>query len=276
MSREWDSLREALRPLCEKGLCLAFSGGVDSAVVLAAAVSLHPAKPVEAVLFATQLHPPAEESEAKRLCNELHTPLTVVHIDEFADPAIMQNPPDRCYHCKKRLFEKLWERARAIGYGACADGTNADDKLAYRPGLRALEELSIESPLLLCGFHKAQVRALAAEQGLSVQKKPSTPCLATRLPYGTPITREALQRIDRGETWLKENGFPGGRVRLHGDVARIEVLPQDLPRFFALREAVVPAFKKMGFWYVTLDLEGFRSGSMDEPLGLKAPGENRR
>ncbi len=162
------------------------------------------------------------------------------------------------------------------GYGACADGTNADDKLAYRPGLRALEELSIESPLLLCGFSKDQVRTLAAEQGLSVQKKPSTPCLATRLPYGTPITREALQKIDRGETWLKENGFPGGRVRLHGDVARIEVPPEDLPRFFALREAVVPAFKKMGFWYVTLDLEGFRSGSMDEPLGLKAPGENRR
>lgn len=105
----------------------------------------------------------------------------------------------RCYHCKKRLFEKLWERARAIGYGACADGTNADDKLAYRPGLRALEELSIESPLLLCGFHKAQVRALAAEQGLSVQKKPSTPCLATRLPYGTPITREALQKLTGGK-----------------------------------------------------------------------------
>lgn len=269
MSAQLERLRLLLQPLCRQGLCLAFSGGVDSTVVLAAAVSIPTEKPVQAVLFATQLHPPAEEKEAEKLCREMGTTLTVLRVDEFSDPCILQNPVDRCYHCKKLLFTTLRRHAQELAYPHCADGTNADDLLQYRPGLKALSELSIISPLAQCGFSKAQVRALASELGLSVQAKPSSPCLATRLPYNTPITRQALSQIARGEAGLQSLGFAGCRVRLHGNIARVEIPLIDFPRFLQQRKAVVSMMKGIGFAYVTLDLEGFRSGSMDEPLGLK-------
>ena len=188
-------------------------------------------------------------------------------------PEILSNPPDRCYYCKKFLFEKLAELANQLGRGIVMDGTNADDLNEFRPGLRALRELSVCSPLAESGITKAQVRQMAAEMGLETASRPSAPCLATRLPYGTKISKGLLQKIEAGEAFLKDLGFPVLRLRVHpaadGGVARIEVPADRLEDLLMCRETIIPYLKELGFAQVTLDLEGFRSGSYDEILKRK-------
>lgn len=254
-------LEERLAQLGETGLCIAFSGGVDSALLLGIAAQL-PVR-VHAVTFATRLHPPGDIRSAVLLAEQVKVRHTVLDIDELEDERILSNPPERCYLCKRLLFSRLRAYAAQQGLGAVVDGTNADDLNEYRPGLRALRELSIHSPLAELHIGKGQVRRMARELGLSVSEKPSSPCLATRLPYGETITAEALERIAAGESRLKAAGFAQCRLRLHGEIARIEILPEDFPAFLKRKEALVKALKELGFAYITLDMEGFRSGSMD-------------
>lgn len=254
-------LKNRIAELGKNGLCIAFSGGVDSALILKIACDLK--LRVCAVTFHTLLHPAADLQLVRRLAMEMGARLRVVELDEFSQPAVAQNSPQRCYYCKRFLFESLLETARQEGLECCMDGTNADDLSEYRPGLRALGELGIQSPLAQLGITKAQVRRLAEELGISVASRPSSPCLATRLPYGTKITREAIRQIELGETWLTQRGFPINRVRSHGGIARIEIPKADFSRFLQLGDEVTAEFREYGFDYITLDVEGFRSGSMD-------------
>ena len=257
-------------------VAVAYSGGVDSAVVLRAALMASPK--VHGVIFHTMLHPMEETSEAVKLAKEMGAAIQVIEVDEFTNPAITDNPPDRCYHCKHMLFTKLKAYAREHELEVVMDGTNGDDLNQYRPGLRALKELEVVSPLAQMGLDKQQVRLMAKELGLpvSVSDKPSAPCLATRLPYNTPFDREVLDRIARGEEYLKACGFQTVRLRLHGDIARLEIPKVDFGLFLEQAEGIASQLKKLGFTYITLDLEGFRSGSMDYYIlrGMDTGGAN--
>ena len=170
---------------------------------------------------------------------------------------------DRCYRCKKYLFHILIEEGKKLGVSAMMEGTNEDDLHVYRPGLRAIRELGIHSPLAEAGMTKAEVRKLAEELGISVSNKPSMPCLATRFPYGTRISYEAMQKVDEGEAFVRSLGFYNVRLRIHNDVVRIEVDVNEIPRLLEYHEQIVAKLKKLGYDYITVDLEGFRSGSMD-------------
>lgn len=242
-------------------VCVAFSGGVDSAYLVKACIDcgLH----VEAVTFETFLHPHGDLERAKDLAERLGAAHTRIAVDELSDPRILQNPPERCYYCKHLLFTTLRAWAAERGIETVLDGTNADDLHEYRPGLRALQELGIASPLAECGLSKAEIRAASGVLGLETADKPSAPCLATRLPYGTTITPELLSRIDAGEALLRDFGFYNLRLRCHGEVARIEVDLSYLEAVLAHREQIVTGLQALGFRFVTLDLAGFQSGSYD-------------
>ncbi len=270
---------------------VAFSGGVDSSLLLAAAcraaVSPLPAgaasgeavtascraeavtckaageRKVYAATVQTSLHPVQDADVAARVASELGASHLVVEIDELKDADIADNPPDRCYRCKKFLFTRLLQEASSLGVSVILEGSNADDTKAYRPGLRAVQELGIKSPLLELGFTKREVRALAEEYGISVADRPSAPCLATRFPYGTRLSRERMRQVDEGEQFLRALGFYNVRIRAHGDTARIEVDRKDMGKLLERAEEVAQKIRGLGFSYVTLDLEGFRSGSMD-------------
>ena len=161
------------------------------------------------------------------------------------------------------MFKKLLERARTLGVSLVVEGTNADDLKVYRPGIQALRELSIISPFAKLGITKEEVRKLAAQYGISVASRPSTPCMATRFPYGTELNYELMQQVDKAEVWLRSQGFYNVRLRIHGDVTRIEVDEEQMDLLLSKRQSVIAELKRMGFVYITLDLEGFRSGSMD-------------
>lgn len=243
---------------------VAFSGGVDSSLLLALAKEAAGAKArVCAVTMQTRLHPAAEIAAAARAAAELGVEHTVLTVDELAEAGIEENPVDRCYRCKRHLFRKIREWA---GEAQILEGTNADDLGVYRPGIRALKELGIVSPLALAGITKAEVRGLAEQYGLSAAKRASTPCMATRFPYGTKLSYEALGRAAQGEAYLKNLGVYNVRLRVHGDTARIEVDPDDFSAVLSERAGIVRYLKELGYTYVTLDLEGFRSGSMDEKI----------
>lgn len=257
-----ESLKQNLLKIGQSGLCVAFSGGVDSTLILKAAVDLLGEK-VTAVTFSSRLSPKTEMDEAAKLAENIGAKHFVLQFDEFEDEKIITNPVDRCYHCKSYIFSSLKRFCRENNLGEVADGTNFDDLSQYRPGLQALRELNIHSPLAECGFTKAEVRECARELGLTVHSKPSAPCMATRVPYGTRLTDELLKRIERSEETLKALGFSGLRVRAHGDIARIELPKDQFQSAVRKSEMIAQELKKAGFNYVTLDLEGFRSGSMD-------------
>jgi uncharacterized protein len=185
-------------------------------------------------------------------------------MDLYAIPGMEMNPRDRCYLCKKTVFTSLFKEAAARGFAVLCDGTNADDGGLHRPGMRALAEMGVRSPLRDAGFTKADIRALSAELGLPTATMPALACLATRLPYDTRITDEALRRIDRAETALFALGLPQVRVRAHGDVARIEVPPQDIQALAERHEQIAAIVRESGFQFAALDLEGYRTGRMDE------------
>lgn len=257
-----ETLRAALRDLHETDAAVAFSGGVDSAVVLRAALCALPGT-VYVVFFKTALHPAAELDEARSLAQAMGARFECVLVDELREAEIENNPPDRCYRCKRLLFSKLRDFAAGRGVSLLLDGTNADDLNEYRPGLRALSELGVVSPLARLGFTKAEVRALAAAEGLKVAQKPSSPCLATRVEYHTPLRAEDLTAIAKGEETLRAMGYAAVRVRLHRSLARVEVAREDIPRAATESARIAAALRELGFCYVTLDLEGLRSGSMD-------------
>ena len=186
----------------------------------------------------------------------------VIHVNELEQEAIRMNPVNRCYLCKKHLFVNLrkWQK---LGAETVMDGTNEDDHHVYRPGIQALRELGVVSPLAQCGLEKKDVKAFAADLGISVASRPSMPCMATRLPYGTSFDMEVLKRIEKGEDYLRSVFGGNVRLRLHGDIVRIEVDADKFEKAIAERETICRTLKEMGFLYITLDLEGFRSGSMD-------------
>ena len=212
-------------------------------------------------------HPRTDIEAARRTAAEAGVPQRVIPVDELAElPEIRQNPPDRCYLCKKLLFRKALEEAKRLGASAVVEGTNADDLGQYRPGIRAVRELGIQSPLADAGFTKAQVRRFAGELGIAAAERPSSPCMATRLPYGTRIREEVLKRLEQAENALRDLGYAQVRARLHGDVLRLEVEPGDIPRAAGEAEKILQILTELEFRYVTLDLEGFRSGSMDREI----------
>ena len=245
-----------------KRVCLAYSGGVDSVFLLK--MLQKAGASVLAVTFDTCLHPKGDAQAAAALARSLGADHRVLPVNEFSDARILQNPRERCYYCKYTLFSTLWELAKGEGIDVVLDGTNADDLKEYRPGLLALRELSVQSPLAACGITKAMVRALSEGEGLPTAHAPSTPCLATRLPYGTPLTPTLLARVEAGEAFLKTFGFYNLRLRTDGETARIEVDPAALETVLAHRTEIVSRLKALSFSRITLDLEGFRSGSYDQ------------
>ncbi len=260
-----EELRKIIGEMVKEGACVAFSGGVDSSLILKLAVEEGEkvGRKVHAVTFETKLHPMSDVEVSQRVAKEMGALHHIIPVDEFQDESIMGNPVDRCYRCKKLLFTTLRGFAQNHGLVHVLDGTNLDDHGTYRPGIKALSELGISSPLAEMGFTKDEVRAFSEELGISVARRPSAPCLATRLPYGTTIEFDLLKRIEQGEEYIRSLGFEVIRLRIHGDVARVEIPKKDFSLFMEKAEAITEKLKSLGFVYITLDLEGFRSGSMD-------------
>ena len=242
----------------------AFSGGVDSTYLLYAAAKALGRENVLAVTMRLASVPARELDDAAAYCRKAGVRQTVLALDQFAVPGFADNPPDRCYLCKRALFARLRDYAAREGFPHVLDGTNRDDADHYRPGMRAIAELGVLSPLRLSELRKADIRALSKEAGLPTWSKPAFACMATRFPYGERITEEKLRMTEGAEDFLCRHGFAQFRVRMHGNLARIEVPEADLPRLFALRRDVSAALRGLGFLYVTMDLMGYRMGSMDE------------
>lgn len=247
-------------------VAVAFSGGVDSSFLLRVAVDCLGAHNVLAVTVASPVHPQWEREEAQALARSLAVEHLIVDSDELENEAFVANPADRCYVCKFGRFSELIRLARERGFAYVVDGGNADDVTDYRPGQRAADELGVRSPLKEAGFTKADIRAQSRLLGLPTWDRPSRACLASRFPYGERITREALHQVDQAEEFLLGLGLRQMRVRHHGNLARVELLPEGFELAMSQREQLVARFKELGFTYVTLDLAGFRSGSMNEVL----------
>ena len=245
---------------------LGYSGGVDSTLLLRKSLDVLGAANVLAVTAASATYDADEVDEATRLALALGASHERVQSTELEDEGFLLNPPERCYYCKADLYGGLKELASARGFQAVIDGSHAEDALDFRPGLRALDERGILSPLKDAGFTKADVRELSRRLGLPTADKPANACLASRFPYGESITTEKLSRVGRAERVLREAGFEVVRVRHHGDVARIEVPAGDRARLLAAVEEIVPRLKALGYVWVSCDLEGYRSGSMNEAL----------
>ena len=246
-----------------KSFIVAFSGGVDSSFLLHRAHSL---KSIEmmGVTIKTPYIPDAELEEAVEFAKTHGINHRIINLS-FPE-SVRNNPDDRCYLCKKNLFGELQAFAGENGFSYVIDGTNADDTNVYRPGLRALRELGIRSPLQEAGLTKNEIRELLRKESLSVAEKPAMACLLTRIPYNTTVTEVVLKMIEQAENFLFSKGFSGARVRIHGDLARIECAPGYFERMIQNpdKEHIINTLKKIGFRYISLDLEGYRSGSADQ------------
>lgn len=261
--------KEALRALLRQygRAAVAFSGGVDSTYLLYEARETLGTENVIAVTMRLASVPERELAEAAEFCEKEGIRQAVLAIDQFSAPGFADNPPDRCYLCKRYLFETALAFARGEGFPFLLDGTNRDDADHYRPGMRAIAELGVASPLRLAELRKAEIRALSKEAGLPTWSKPAFACLATRFPYGEHITEEKLRRTEGAEDFLWRQGFTQFRVRSHGLLARIEVPKADMDRLYEMADEVARTFRALGYLYVTLDLMGYRMGSMDEANG---------
>lgn len=269
MDPQLQALRERIGTMGSALVC--FSGGVDSAFVLKVAHDVLGEKALGLTALSPAL-PRSEREEAGELAREMGVAHLLVDSHEIDDPRYSANPTNRCYFCKSELYAVAAREASARGFAAVLNGTNLDDLGDYRPGLQAATEAGVKSPLVDAGFTKADVRRCAQLVGLRVWDKPAAACLASRIPYGTSVTHTRLRQIDEAETAIRALGIRQVRVRLHGDLARVEVGAPEIERAFALRREVSSACKKAGFAFATLDLEGYRMGSHNEVVRLPVIG----
>ncbi len=246
---------------------IAFSGGTDSSFLLHIAANLKDFD-IVAVTADSPIHPARELADAHELTRKLKVEHLIVKTGEMVEPAFLSNPPRRCYYCKKLIFSEIKKLAAAKGIDHIVDGTNRDDSVDFRPGLEALRELGIESPLRDAGLGKSEIRRLAREAGLPSWDKPAAACLASRIPYGYPISVEKLSRIEQAEDFLRTEGFLLVRVRDHGEVARIELDPERIADLLEGERAarILKKLKGLGYTFVSVDLEGYRTGSLNESL----------
>ncbi len=263
MDEKLKQLEERLRAM--ERVIVSYSGGVDSTLLLKVAHDCL-GENVLAVTVVSPTMPSHERKEAELLAREIGARQVVMEGQEMSDPDYVSNSTERCYFCKGKICDQLLDYARREGYRYILDGANADDLNDHRPGQRAARERGMRSPLQKVGFTKAEIRHLARALGLPNWDKPSAACLASRIPYGTPITRETLAQIEQAEASLRKLGFGQLRVRHHEQVARIEVEVSEFERVLANRSAITTALRKLGYTHVTLDLSGFRSGSMNEGI----------
>jgi uncharacterized protein len=246
---------------------VAFSGGVDSSLVARLCYDVL-GDGALAVTARSETYPPYELENAKRVAREIGIPHLIIDTKELEIPGFSSNPPNRCYFCKSELFERLKGLAQKEGYKHVLDGANADDAQDYRPGSQAASELGVRSPLKEAGLTKEEVRRLSKELGLSTWDKPSYACMSSRFPYGQEITPEKLQMVAQAEEFLRMIGFRQFRLRHHNDIARLEVAQEEIPLAVEKREEIARKCKELGYTYVTLDLQGYRTGSMNEALGF--------
>ncbi|MBR6483620.1 MAG: ATP-dependent sacrificial sulfur transferase LarE [Clostridiales bacterium] len=258
-----DLLKEMIR---DKGrVAVAFSGGVDSAFLLKVTHDVL-GDDMAALTVSGVNFPSREQKSAVDLCVREGIRFIRAEADLLSFEPFYSNPKDRCYHCKKKIFSLIRQRAEEEGFDTLFDGTNLDDTKDYRPGIKALEEMGVISPLKDLGFTKDEIRSYSRILGLPGYDRSSSACLASRIPYGETITSEKLERIDAAEVFIRDMGIDVCRVRSHGDVARIEVQGEETGKVLSEKDRIVKMFKDLGFSYVTLDLEGFRSGSMNEVI----------
>lgn len=266
VEEKYQHLQEVLREIGR--VVIGFSGGVDSTLLLRVALDTLGTENVLAIIGNSDSYPARELDDAKRLADELGARYQVIKSKELEDERYAANPSNRCYYCKSDLFSRLVAVGKEEGFAAVLDGNNADDVGDWRPGQKAARELGVRSPLMEIGMTKAEVRELSRALGLPTWNKPSFACLASRIPYGQRITRDALATIEAAEDYLRDLGFPQVRVRHHGEIARIEVPPTEIDRLLdpKLRTRIITRLRELGYHYVTLDLEGYRTGSMNEVL----------
>jgi len=273
IEQKWAHLKALLHDM--QSAVLAYSGGVDSSLLLRAASEVMGSHLI-AVTAVSETYPAGELTAAEEFARSQGVMHRVLHTEELDSESFVRNTPDRCYHCKKELFEKLRHMAESEGISTVIEGSNTDDLRDYRPGRKAALEFSVRSPLVEVGISKAEVRELARTLKLAVWDKPSLACLSSRIPYGTRITPEILETIQSAEDQLRVLGFRQVRVRHHGETARIELSRADFGRLLKdeMAAQVTAALKRLGYTYVCLDLEGYRTGSMNE--GINKEVESRQ
>lgn len=253
-----------------QSVIVAFSGGVDSAY-LAYAATRELGDRALAVTGESPSYPDFQRQDALAVVQQFAIPHETIITEEIHDPNYQANPTNRCYFCKHELFDKLTALANDRGFAFVCDGNNADDVGDYRPGRQAAAELKVRSPLIEANLTKSDIRVLARAAGLPIWDRPASACLSSRIPYGSPVTIQKLSDIERGEAALRKLGFQQMRVRHHSDIVRIEISPAELPRALSvdMTQKIVEAFKRIGFKYITLDLEGYRQGALNEVLSAK-------
>lgn len=263
---KWESLLKRLSSM--RTALVALSGGVDSGLL---SVAAHYAlgKRMLAVTIKTPVEIEGSMDAASDLAKQFDFPHRTIEYNDLENPQFIANNPNRCYVCKQTDFEMLWQLAYREGFEYLIEGSNADDTSDYRPGRKAAEEWKVTSPLLEVGLKKTEIRTIAKKLGMANWDRPSSPCLASRFPYGTKITRDGLEKVAAGEAYMQKNGFRVVRVRYGGASARLEVEPQEINRLMSIRDEVVGYFKQLGFKYILIDLEGYRQGSLNEVLEKK-------
>ncbi len=268
LARKFNKLKDDLKQM--ERVIIAYSGGVDSTFLVKTA-SISDLKEIIAVTASSESLPEEELSFAKEMASLLKIRHRIIFTEELKDDNFSNNPPERCYYCKKELFTKLKEMASEENIQYILDGTNADDVHDWRPGMKAIRELGIISPLRNVGLTKKEIRELSFSLGLKTWDKPATPCLASRFPYGERITSEALERVNRAERFIKGFGIRELRVREHEKIARLEMPAKDFMLLMdkGVRTEIVNFLKSLGYIYITLDLQGLRSGSLNEMLSPK-------